>query len=191
MMRRMMTIDNSDGFILHFQDISHGGIWGSEKRDENHRSLGCLSRESQHYRRPRSIIDARPNIFNNYFTKTFVHLYEGNWLCYLFYISLPLLFRHLKSTVVITIEPDSCIPDISLKRTKLWAYQKGSVRHTSQMHILETQNWKRNTEKPECSRNSVVVTRLHLQVHRMQVRSTYRQTRYCFNRTFRSWSLPS
>ena len=69
MMRRMMTIDNSDGFILHFQDISHGGIWGSEKRDENHRSLGCLSRESQHYRRPRSIIDARPNIFYHYFTK--------------------------------------------------------------------------------------------------------------------------
>ena len=64
-----MTIDNSDGFILHFQDISHGGIWGSEKRDENHRSLGCLSRESQHYRRPRSIIDARPNIFNYYLSK--------------------------------------------------------------------------------------------------------------------------
>ena len=81
--------DNSDGFILHFQDISHGGIWGSEKRDENHRSLGCLSRESQHYRRPRSIIYARPNIFNYYFIKTFAHLYEGNWLCYLFYISLP------------------------------------------------------------------------------------------------------
>ena len=81
--------DNSDGFILHFQDISHGGIWGSEKRDENHRSLGCLSRESQHYRRPRSIIDARPNIFNYYFIKTFAHPYEGNWLCYLFYISLP------------------------------------------------------------------------------------------------------
>ena len=85
----MMTIDNSDGFILHFQDISHGGIWGSEKRDENHRSLGCLSRESQHYRRPRSIIYARPNIFNYYFIKTFAHPYEGNWLCYLFYISLP------------------------------------------------------------------------------------------------------
>ena len=121
----MMTIDNSDGFILHFQDISHGGIWGSEKRDENHRSLGCLSRESQHYRRPRSIIDARPNISNYYFTKTFAHLYEGDWLRYLFYISLPLLFRHLKSTVVITIEPDSCIPDISLKRTKLCVLSEG------------------------------------------------------------------
>ena len=65
------------------------------------------------------------------------------------------------------------------------------MRHTSQMHILETQNWKRNTEKPECSRNSVVVARLHLQVHRMQVWSTYRQTRHSFNRTFRSWILPS
>lgn len=28
----------SNAFILHFQDISHGGIWGSAKRDENHRS---------------------------------------------------------------------------------------------------------------------------------------------------------
>ena len=190
MMRRMMTIDNSDGFILHFQDISHGGIWGSEKRDENHRSLGCLSRESQHYRRPRSIIDARPNIFNYYFIKTFAHPYEGNWLCYLFYISLPYF-------VTLKVPWSSRLSRTHAFLTYLWreqscvSYQKGSARHTSQMHILETQNWKRNTEKPECSRNSVVVTRLHLQVHRMQVRSTYRQTRYCFNRTFRSWSLPN
>ena len=35
------------------------------------------------------------------------------------------LFRHLKSTVVITIEPDSCIPDISLKRTKLCVLSEG------------------------------------------------------------------
>ena len=36
MMMKIMLISNA--FILHFQDISHGGIWGSAKRDENHRS---------------------------------------------------------------------------------------------------------------------------------------------------------
>ena len=35
-MMKIMLISNA--FILHFQDISHGGIWGSAKRDENHRS---------------------------------------------------------------------------------------------------------------------------------------------------------
>ena len=77
-----------------------------------------------------------------------------------------------------------------------------SLRHCEAGFVWETKNWKRNTEKPEFSRkfcrcdqvavtSSAFVTRLHLQVHRMQVWSTYRQTRHCFNRTFRSWSLPS
>ena len=34
----MMMTMISNAFILHFQDISHGGIWGSAKRDKNHHS---------------------------------------------------------------------------------------------------------------------------------------------------------